>query len=226
MSSEPTVIIFDFDGVILESVHVKAHAFSRLFEHHPNHVEAIVELHLRLAGVSRFEKFKLIHADILELPLDDTELERLGAEFSRLALEEILRCPFVPGAREFLKARHRTHRLFIASAAPEAELRHIIRERKLESFFEGVYGTPAAKADITKRVLADTGVKPQEAVFVGDAITDLNAARDAGVPFIGRVPPGDRNPFDGVPVPVVSDLGELAREWPRIRGGLAARSVA
>ena len=48
MSSEPTVIIFDFDGVILESVHVKAHAFSRLFEHHPDHVEAIVELHLRL----------------------------------------------------------------------------------------------------------------------------------------------------------------------------------
>jgi HAD superfamily hydrolase (TIGR01549 family) len=226
VTGEPTVIVFDFDGVILESADIKTRAFGRLFEDHPDHIEAIVELHLRLAGVSRFEKFKMIHSDILDLPLDDVELERLGTEFSRLALEEIMRCPFVPGAREFLSARHETYRLFVASGTPEEELRHIVRERKLERFFEGVYGTPAVKADITKRILADTGVERHEAVFVGDATTDLKGARGAGVPFIGRVPASGPNPFEGEPVPVVSDLRELAREWPRICAELGARSLA
>lgn len=226
MSSEPTVIVFDFDGVILESADIKTRAFGRLFEHHPDHVEAIVELHLRLAGVSRFEKFKLIHADILDLPLDDTELERLGEEFSRLALEEILRCPFVPGAREFLAARHETHRLFVASGTPQEELRQIVRERKLERFFEGIYGTPAEKAEIAKRILAETGAERHEAVFVGDATTDLDGARGAGVPFIGRLPASGPNPFEGEGVPVVADLRELAREWPRICAELGVGSLA
>jgi beta-phosphoglucomutase len=226
MNLDPRIIILDFDGVVLESVDVKARAFARLFEHHPEHVEPIVELHLSHAGVSRYEKFRMIHERILGMPLDDVEVERLGAEFSRLVLEEILRCPFVPGAREFLQARHESHQLYVASATPEEELRHIVRQRGLRRFFRGVYGTPAEKADIAARILAESGAEPQEAIFVGDAPTDLAAARRVGVPFVGRVPAGQRSPFDGEHVVVVGDLRELAREWPGICAELHARSLA
>ena len=227
MSAEPRVIIFDFDGVVLESADIKTRAFALLFDEHPDeHVEAIVELHLRLAGVSRYEKFKLIYEDILELPLDDDELQRLGEEFSRIALEEILSCEFVTGAREFLQRRHRSHALYVASGTPEEELRHIVRQRRLERFFRGVYGTPAVKADISRRILEETGAEPHEAVFIGDATTDLEGAREAGVPFIGRRPPDGPDPFEGEAVPVVADLDELGREWPRICARLHAGSPA
>lgn len=221
MSDEPSIIIFDFDGVILESTEIKTRAFARLFEHHPEHVDAVVELHLRHAGVSRYEKFRMIHRDILELPLDDPELERLGTEFSRIALDEILRCPFVPGAREFLEARHRTHELYVASGTPEEELREIVRHRELEPFFRAAYGTPATKDDISRRILAELGAEPHHAVFVGDATSDLEGARAAGVPFVGRVPADGPNPFEGEGVPVVEDLRELEREWPRLALGYA-----
>jgi HAD superfamily hydrolase (TIGR01509 family) len=224
--TEPRLIVFDFDGVILESADIKTHAFARLFEHHPEHVEAIVELHLRLAGVSRFDKFRMIYEDILDVPLDDVELGRLGDEFSRIALQEILECPFVPGAREFLRTRSAHQGLYVASGTPEEELRDIVRARKLDRFFDGVYGTPAVKADIALRILADTGAAPHEAVFVGDATTDLEGARGAGMPFVGRVAPGTPNPFEGERVPVVSDLHELGREWPRICSELRASSLA
>ncbi|MEX2195753.1 MAG: HAD family hydrolase [Thermoleophilaceae bacterium] len=224
--SGPGIVIFDFDGVILESADIKTRAFARLFESHAEHVQAIVDLHLELAGVSRFEKFRLIYRDILDLPLDEAEMERLGTEFSGIALEEILRCPFVPGAREFLKARHESHALYVASGTPEEELRGIVRDRDLARYFRGVYGTPALKADISLRILEERSAEPSEAVFVGDAMTDLEGARGAGVPFVGRVAPGDPDPFASEDVPVVADLRELALEWPRICAELHSRSAA
>src|SRR5690606_22889470 len=42
---EASAVIFDFDGVILESVKVKTDAFKELFSDYPEHLEAIVAYH-------------------------------------------------------------------------------------------------------------------------------------------------------------------------------------
>ena len=59
----------------------------------------------------------------------------------------------------------------------------------------------------------ERGIEPEEAMFVGDAMTDLEGAREAGVPFVGRVVPGEPDPFDGEDVRVVADLAELDAAW-------------
>ena len=216
-------LIYDFDGVILESADIKTHAFARLFEEHEEHVEEIVQLHLRLAGVSRYEKFKLIYADILGRPLDDDGLAQLGEDFSAICLQEVLSCPFVPGAREFLEARAESHLQFVASGTPEQELRHIVEQRGIAPVFRGVYGTPDTKGVIARRILDEYGLETHEAVFLGDATTDLDGAREAGIPFIGRVRPGDPDPFaDDPSIPVVEDLGQLDRDWEAITERLLA----
>ena len=210
-------VIFDFDGVILESADIKTHAFARLFAEHEEHVDAIVELHLRLAGVSRYEKFKLIYADILGQPLDDAGLAKLGEDFSAICLEEVLSCEFVPGAREFLERHTESRLLFVASGTPQQELRDIVEHRGLSPLFHGVYGTPDTKGVISRRILEEHGLARHEAVFVGDATTDLEGAQEAGIPFIGRVRPGDPDPFaDDPSIPVVEDLEQLDRDWDAI----------
>ena len=57
-----SAVIFDFDGVIVESLDVKADAFRSLFADHPEHVDQIVRLHRENLGVSRYEKFRTIYA--------------------------------------------------------------------------------------------------------------------------------------------------------------------
>lgn len=221
-------VIFDFDGVVLESADIKTRAFARLFADHPEHVDAIVELHLRLAGISRFEKFRLIYADIFEQPLDDAEMARLGDEFSRIALEEVLTCPFVPGARELLERRYTDQLLFVASGTPHDELVGIVEARELERFFAGAYGSPATKGEISRRILAEHELEPHEALFVGDATTDLDGAREAGVLFVGRVPDGEDNPFpvDDTEIPIVADMAELDRRFDDVvSAALPARSA-
>lgn len=75
-------IVFDFDGVILESMDVKTRAFRDLFEDYPEHNDEIVRFHLDNGGMSRFEKFRIIYRDILSLPLSESEFERLSTKFS------------------------------------------------------------------------------------------------------------------------------------------------
>ena len=207
-------VVFDFDGVILESVDIKTRAFADLFADWPEHRAEIVRLHLENAGVSRFEKFERIHRDILGVPLDDGDLERLGEAFSQLVLDEILRCEFVAGAEDLVARLSTEYPLFIASATPEEEIRSIVRDRGLERRFAGVYGSPALKSEILERIAAEHRFRPEELVFVGDALSDYEGARSAGVPFVARIVDGGvvRFPEEGV-VLTVSDLAELDRNW-------------
>jgi phosphoglycolate phosphatase-like HAD superfamily hydrolase len=207
------VAVFDLDGVVLESTQIKTEAFRLLFSAHEDHVDEIVALHERHAGVSRYEKFRMIHRDILGTPLDEAGCERLGEEFSALVLEQVLACDFVPGARELLEGRCAQTPLYVASGTPEDELRHIVSQRGLDPCFAGVYGTPPTKGQILRRILGERGIAPEEALFVGDAMTDLEGAREAGVPFVGRAVPGEPDPFDGEAARVVADMAELDAAW-------------
>lgn len=201
--------VFDFDGVVLESADIKTNAFRRLFDGHP----AAVAYHLEHQGVSRYEKFRHITTEILGETYTDEDERRLGARFSELVLDEVLACPFVPGAQALLERRASELPLFVASGTPEGELRMIASARGVADWFTGIYGTPPTKGEIIGRVLDETALAPDDVVMIGDARTDLEGAQTAGVPFIGRVRPGDPDPFAGDQVPVVSDLAELDRRW-------------
>lgn len=206
-------VAFDFDGVVLESADLKTRAFARLYEQHPEHVDAIVALHLRHAGVSRYEKFRWIGRDILGTPVSDDDLVSLNERFSALVMDEILRCPFVPGAREMLLGRGAQIPLYVASGTPEDELRDIVARRELSAAFRGVYGSPAVKAEILERIMGELHIGPEEVLFVGDAMTDLEGAHAAGTPFLGRIRPGDAYPFGDWQVDVVPDMAEMDRRW-------------
>lgn len=204
--------VFDFDGIILESADIKTNAFRRLFDGN----EQAVAYHLQHAGISRYQKFRHITTEILGQPYDEETERRLGAQFSQLVLDEVLVCPFVPGARELLARRSAVLSLFVASGTPEEELREIVSARGLDAMFSGVYGTPSTKAEIIRRVLAESGLDRGRVAMVGDANSDLIGAREAGVHFVGRVRPGDPDPFAGENVPVVADMAELDRRWPEL----------
>lgn len=118
-SSPCKAVALDFDGVVLESVDIKARAFRTLFTGFPDEVERIVQFHREHLGLSRYEKFSIIYRDILRRPLSETDIERLGRQFATLIAEEIRLCPFVPGALEFLTKTSASLPIFIVSGTPE-----------------------------------------------------------------------------------------------------------
>ncbi len=221
MTRSLEAIIFDFDGVIVESLEVKTDAFRRLFADRPEHVESIVRLHLENPGLSRYAKFEIIYRDFLRRPLAPDEMARLDRELSALVYERVVACDFVRGAPDLLARANRSLDLYLASATPQEELERIVQARGLAPLFAGVFGSPRGKPEIIAGIL-ERGLAADAAVCVGDALSDYRAASANGVAFVGRVPGGEPDPFTGLGVPTVRDLAELDARWDELIGAREA----
>jgi phosphoglycolate phosphatase-like HAD superfamily hydrolase len=184
-------IVFDFDGVVLESADVKTEAFVALYADHGAEVCRRVRAHhLANLGISRFKKFAWIAENVLGCALTDDESAALGRRFSDLALDRVLAAPFVPGAEAALAAlAAQGLPLFVASGTPAEELELIVARRGLAPVFREVHGTPRDKPAILRDVLPRHGLVPEQVLFIGDGMTDYHAARGAGTHFLARDTP-------------------------------------
>lgn len=181
-------IIFDFDGVIVESMDIKTAAFIELFKNEAKPiVEKIVNYHITNMGVSRYDKFRYIYKNIIEHPLYKNEFNKLCGKFSELVKERVINAPFVKGAEEFLEQNAKNYRYFLVSATPEDELKKIVRKKRLNHFFKKIYGAPFKKRDAVKDVLKKEKISPPDVLYVGDAKSDYLAARANSVKFIARI---------------------------------------
>jgi len=179
-------IIFDFDGVILDSVNVKTNAFAKMFESYGEEVRTkVIAHHLANGGISRFEKFKHYYKEFLDVVLSEDELKLLGEKFSNFVYDGVINSAFIPGVINFLDKLKFSITFFIASGTPEEEILKIVDEKKLAKYFKKIYGSPKTKKEIIEEILNENNYERNELVFIGDAITDYNAARNTGVKFIG-----------------------------------------
>ena len=127
--------------------------------------------------------------------LTQGELGALSARFSALVVDRVVASPMVAGAGEFLDSHRESHRLFVVSGTPESELGLILERRGMRGYFDAWYGAPVSKADNVRTLLEVHGLAPDRCLMFGDALADLEGAAANGVPFLGRVAPGDRNIF-------------------------------
>lgn len=197
LTAAPAALIFDFDGVLVESVDVKSRAFAMLFrDEQREQINRIVTYHLEHGGVPRGDKIRHIYAEILKRPLDSASFAELCLRFAELVVEDVIRCPPVVGAAECLASAAASGiPMYIVSATPESELREIVALRRLSRWFSGVFGSPASKVDNLRRVLAIEQADPDDVVFIGDAYQDYTAAATLRIPFIARVIDPDMDPF-------------------------------
>lgn len=201
-------VVFDFDGVLVESADIKTKAFADLFSEYPNKVEEIVTYHKQNMGISRYIKFQHIYKHILSKSLTPEQEAALGEKFSGLVLELILQADWVKGTIPFLTSLKERYDFFIASGTPQAELEYIVKKRDIPSYFCKIYGSPVLKADALQRIMKEYNLEKDEIVFVGDAETDLQAATEAGVWFVARLNGDNSNLFRNCRWKI-QDLSEL-----------------
>ena len=203
-------IIFDFDGVILDSVDVKTKAFADMYNKFGKEIELkVVEHHLANGGISRFEKFKLYHLNFLSIELDENEIQELAEQFSEIVFDKIISSPFIPGAKEFLADNYHDYHFFIATGTPQYEIENIVTIMRLKKFFTKVYGSPATKTEIISQILEKYDLNCGDIYFVGDAMTDFEAAKTMKVKFIGVQ---NKNTIFPKGTTLISDLREL-NKW-------------
>ena len=181
-----SLVVFDCDGVILDSVDVKTRAFGQIVEESgPDAVARMTEYHLAHGGVSRTRKFEWFYDEVLGRNITEDELQVLSRKFRQLVFEGVIRSPLVPGIMETLESLHGKLPMYVASGTPNDELLQVLDARNLTCFFEGVYGTPPEKSELLRRIIELAGIAPNDTLMVGDSSTDLDAARSCGASFFG-----------------------------------------
>ncbi len=185
---KPQAIFFDFDGVIVDSCAVKKDAFRMLFAGYPQEiVDQLMEYHRLHGGISRVEKIRWVHQELLGAPLGQEELDHWARRYAELVIDAVVTVPYISGALEFLQdwQKQAGGPLFIVSGTPEPELREIVRRRGLEQYFVEVLGSPIRKPEHIRCQLANYQLDPKRCLFIGDASTDHDAAIQTGLGFIG-----------------------------------------
>ena len=202
-------VFFDFDGVLAESTDIKSRAFQALYEDQGSaFAERVHAVHKAREGISRLEKIRDCHRDFLGIELSDDELAVLGERYRSMVEDDVVACDWVPGAREFVEAHHHRVPLFVISGTPDDELLRVVERRHMRRFFVSVHGSPRRKEPIIRELLSVHGLSADRVLFVGDAMTDYDAAHATGLAFLGRVAPGTVSPFPAGTT-TVPDLSHL-----------------
>lgn len=182
-----SAIIFDFDGVIAESVKIKTEAFRDMYSSYGKEVSnSVVDHHLINGGMSRYKKFPLYHNRFLGKKLSKEQIQDLADQFSNIVINKVISCPLVDGALSLLDFLHSKKLLFISTGTPEDEIKEIIQKRKLQKYFKEVFGSPSSKQAHIRTILKKYKLKKLETLYIGDAETDLEAAKTSQIHFILR----------------------------------------
>ncbi len=200
MIMQADAYFFDFDGVLVDSVPVKAKAFALLFKSYGKGIqEKVIEHHLNNGGMTRKEKIHYYFENYLHQAIDTKMLNGYCDRFSGIVEQEVVAAPEIAGAAEFLQKASRETKCFIVSATPGDELIRIVEKRGLKKYFIEILGSDRSKSENLLYFIKKYNLVSLNCKFFGDAMSDYNAAKNCSVPFIGIIPDTDAPLYKNAP---------------------------
>ena len=185
-----TAALFDVDGTLVDSNYLHAVTWWEAFVQAGYQVP-MADIH-RAIGMGSGQML-----DTLLPPDRDPDADaRLSAAHSALYGTYWTRVRPLPGAAELLRTcRRRGLAVVLASSAGEAEFAALRAALDAEdaidaATFSGDVKSSKPAPDLVQAALAKVGVPPQEAVFTGDTVWDVQACQKAGVECIGLLSGG------------------------------------
>ena len=201
-------VFWDFDGVIKESVAVKAQAYTRLFEGFGSACVARVRAHHeRHGGISRFAKIPL-YLEWAGLVPTHAETARYCELFSGLVRRAVVDAAWVRGAREYLQENHDIQTCILVTATPQEEIEGILEELGIAAWFREVHGAPVEKARAIAAVLVRLKCEPKDALLIGDSTADYEAAVANDIAFLLRRTELNRSLLRTFTGPQCEDFGD------------------
>ena len=179
-------IVFDCDGVVLDSNVVKTEAYFRTAKNlgaTDSEAQALVDYHVRLGGISRYHKFDYYLREILHQAATEANVQVLLDEFARELEVGLMECDIAEGLTALRNATKQANWM-ILSGGDQQEIRTLFANRNLAHFFDGgLFGSPDNKDAVLAREKLNGNLQ-FPALFIGDSKYDHEAATRAGLDFV------------------------------------------
>lgn len=171
-------IIYDFDGTLADTIGIGVELYNQLAQNRGHRSITEENLH-QLKDESITEIMKMLGISVFEMPFVLIHLKRnLAGRMGDVKL--------FPGMREVMEDfRSRGWEQAIVTSNSEENVKAFLARNTLPPFARmKCGGSLFGKAAMIRRLLADWRKKPDEAVYIGDEIRDIEAAKSAGVRVI------------------------------------------
>ncbi|MDD4937983.1 MAG: HAD family hydrolase [Candidatus Shapirobacteria bacterium] len=174
MNKKNKIILFDFDGVIVESIQLALKINQEMFTN------------LQLSDMQRWAEGDVYNSKLLE-GVDSVKQEEYY--FSQYSKRLTTLMP-VKGIEEILKEiKAMKYKMIIVSGSSEASIWEFLKKYKLDNFFEEVMAveTSKSKKEKFKMVFEKYKIKAKETVMITDTVGDLKDANETEIKSIGVV---------------------------------------
>ena len=188
-------ILFDFDGVILDSMHIREYGFKKIFEKFDDDlVEKLIEFHNENGGLSRYVKIKYFFNNLLNQDISERKVCEYADKFSNIMKKELVNKEYLISATtNFIKNNRKQYNFHIVSGSDEKELIFLCKSLGVFNYFQSINGSPVPKNELVERVLLINTYVANTTVLIGDSINDYEAAKENGIDFYGFNNPDLKN---------------------------------
>lgn len=175
-------LIFDCDGVVLNSNKVKTNAFYKTaLPFGEDAAKQLVTHHISNGGISRYKKFEWFVREVALAA--EADINVLLNNYSNFVRDGLLSCEIARGLDELRKKTSHANWL-IVSGGDQEELREIFSIRNIGHLFDGgIFGSPESKHVILAREIANSNIA-NLALFIGDSQYDYESAVNFNLDFI------------------------------------------
>lgn len=180
-------ILWDFDGVILDSMKVRDWGFREIFKSFDNEkVDALLKYHTLNGGLSRYVKIRYFYEEILKKEITENEVLEYANAFSVLMKKELINPKnLIQDSLSFIKENYKNYFFHIVSGSDQDELRFLCEELKITDYFISIHGSPTPKNKLVKDLLSLHNYEVEDTCLIGDSINDFEAANKNNIFFYG-----------------------------------------
>ncbi|MCT1526945.1 HAD family hydrolase [Sphingobacterium hotanense] len=181
------VILWDFDGVILDSMAVRDLGFEKVLSEYPKEqVEALLHYHRANGGLSRYVKFRYFFEQIRNETVSEKQVRELANEFSVIMLNLLAHKELLfKDTLLFIRTYFERFKFHIVSGSDGNELRTLCSRLEIDKYFLSIEGSPTAKNDLVRELLKINKYENDEVCLIGDSKNDLEAAETNHIDFFG-----------------------------------------
>lgn len=180
-------ILWDFDGVILESNKVRELGFRQIFKDFDQEmVEKLLKYHRYNGGLSRYVKIRFFFEDILSRSISDEDVIGYAQQFSVLMRKELTNpINLISDSVEFIKKNYGNYNFHIVSGSDNEELRFLCKQLLIDQFFVSINGSPTPKKQLVENIINEYKYNLEKTCLIGDSINDYEAAFETNIDFYG-----------------------------------------
>lgn len=202
-------IVFDFDGVIVESNHIKMEGYFHVCGGPAIEEKQTKSIKDHVQGLRGKDRFAILDSLKRAGIAPSLPLEILAEKYNEYCEEKTIVSNETNGATAALsELKASGYKLAVNSATPDDVLIRVIEARKLSHFFDFIYGSGDSKVKNMDKIARAMNLDKEDLLFVGDAPADFKAAEEYGCDFVGMI--NDSNNFvDSNSVNAIRSLIEL-----------------